>query len=594
MKRFTFVLVALIELSFFSFRAQAQTSLDSIRVMTDESAPAVKLATNDSQPLSGIRCHAIRIHNQSSHNIVVSNVEFYCGGLYSVQYIRRLDMTNICVTKGTTLLGKLLSWSYSNNYSSFEISFPNPVNVPSHGSVVVDLKADLYGWGSYNFYLDRLTVTDLQTYETKIVYCNAGSKDIVLANADHMSMEFSVYPRGWNPVDVDTLYVLPGEYFYSSGYFNTDNGNYIEKSITAIRTGVNISPNLAGFSGVNFSHPWLYNLGELGHVTFDSTALSRGLVWTANSTASGIDGYGLAWFSGYNNLALGEIGYVNSHAAVVFFNHLLVAPRSDYAGRNRTVLSIDGILGDFDGNNSVTIDEVNYMQDLYTTHGGFTDYYQYTKDGYNVGRTAILFDGSTLIDIWLLRVWLNNHNDPLVKNLGIGQLMSQRVRPTTTSYSQTVVGNTVKINTRGFAVRISAVLPNGKLWSNAAMVNNNQAVFTVPDQTLQYRVEAVTLPGSTTDVEDNPNIPVEFNLNQNYPNPFNPATTISYALPVNGFVTLKVYDILGKEVVMLVNEEKQAGRYAVNFDASNLASGTYIYRLTAGSSTQIKKMILMK
>ena len=88
--------------------------------------------------------------------------------------------------------------------------------------------------------------------------------------------------------------------------------------------------------------------------------------------------------------------------------------------------------------------------------------------------------------------------------------------------------------------------------------------------------------------------PSEFLLSQNYPNPFNPSTTISYHLPVNSFVSLKVYNVLGNEVATLVNEQKQAGKYQINFNASDLGSGVYFYTLKAGESVQSKKMILLK
>ena len=88
--------------------------------------------------------------------------------------------------------------------------------------------------------------------------------------------------------------------------------------------------------------------------------------------------------------------------------------------------------------------------------------------------------------------------------------------------------------------------------------------------------------------------PVSFSLEQNYPNPFNPSTTIRYAIPNGGLVTLKVYDILGREVATLVNEEKPAGTYQVSFDASSLSSGIYFYRLKSGEFEQTKKFVLMK
>ncbi len=106
-----------------------------------------------------------------------------------------------------------------------------------------------------------------------------------------------------------------------------------------------------------------------------------------------------------------------------------------------------------------------------------------------------------------------------------------------------------------------------------------------------------------TNIEDekgsNVTIPTEFVLEQNYPNPFNPVTKIKYSIPEVGTglalsVQLKIYDILGKEVATLVNEEKQAGIYEVEFKASRLSSGVYFYKLTAGNYSQTKKMILLR
>jgi len=85
-----------------------------------------------------------------------------------------------------------------------------------------------------------------------------------------------------------------------------------------------------------------------------------------------------------------------------------------------------------------------------------------------------------------------------------------------------------------------------------------------------------------------------FALEQNYPNPFNPATTISYQLPTEGQVSLKVYDMLGNEVATLVNEMKTAGEYQVDFNAAALSSGIYFYRLQAGNFVETKRMMLMK
>ncbi len=94
--------------------------------------------------------------------------------------------------------------------------------------------------------------------------------------------------------------------------------------------------------------------------------------------------------------------------------------------------------------------------------------------------------------------------------------------------------------------------------------------------------------------EETNSVPQVFALEQNYPNPFNPSTKISYSIPTEGNVELKVYDILGNEVATLVNESKSPGNYSVTFDASALASGVYIYSLKANNLNQTKKMLLMK
>lgn len=89
-------------------------------------------------------------------------------------------------------------------------------------------------------------------------------------------------------------------------------------------------------------------------------------------------------------------------------------------------------------------------------------------------------------------------------------------------------------------------------------------------------------------------VPAKFDLSQNYPNPFNPATKINFDLPKDGLVSLKIFDMLGREVSTLVNEIRKAGYYTVEFNASNLASGVYFYRISAGEFSSVKKMIVLK
>ncbi len=105
----------------------------------------------------------------------------------------------------------------------------------------------------------------------------------------------------------------------------------------------------------------------------------------------------------------------------------------------------------------------------------------------------------------------------------------------------------------------------------------------------------VTFEGITTAVENQKQqTPSEFMLSQNYPNPFNPTTTIRYSIARDGYVELKVFNVLGVEEATLVNGPHNAGSYSVLFDASRLASGVYFYQLKAGEQIITRKMLLMK
>jgi len=100
---------------------------------------------------------------------------------------------------------------------------------------------------------------------------------------------------------------------------------------------------------------------------------------------------------------------------------------------------------------------------------------------------------------------------------------------------------------------------------------------------------------TTTAVEKNEsNVPQTFSLSQNYPNPFNPSTVIRYSIPTSGMVTLKVYDILGKEISTLVNQAQKPGNYQVTWNTERITSGVYFYKLQIGNIVQTKKMLLMK
>lgn len=114
---------------------------------------------------------------------------------------------------------------------------------------------------------------------------------------------------------------------------------------------------------------------------------------------------------------------------------------------------------------------------------------------------------------------------------------------------------------------------------------------------VQYRLKQIDLDGSfeySNVVEANLGLPNQFELSQNYPNPFNPSTTIKFSLPEAANVKISIFNVVGEKVVDIINENKEAGYYSINFDGSKLSSGFYIYRLETNSFTSVKKMLLLK
>ncbi|MBK7501151.1 MAG: T9SS type A sorting domain-containing protein [Ignavibacteriales bacterium] len=186
-----------------------------------------------------------------------------------------------------------------------------------------------------------------------------------------------------------------------------------------------------------------------------------------------------------------------------------------------------------------------------------------------------------------------------------------------TSFSATTIGSKVKliwntateVNNYGFEVERSVV--KGE-WDKIGFVNGNGNSNSPKDYSFvddfagkptyrtgrySYRLKQIDNDGQfeySKTIEVDMNGVKKYELTQNYPNPFNPTTTISYILPQTGMVRLTLYNILGQEIRTLVNEVKEAGTHTFNFDASDLNSGMYIYKIESGSFTQTRKMTLVK
>jgi hypothetical protein len=183
-----------------------------------------------------------------------------------------------------------------------------------------------------------------------------------------------------------------------------------------------------------------------------------------------------------------------------------------------------------------------------------------------------------------------------------------------TSFAAVVINNTIKlkwktvteVNNYGFDVECVSSSPGIK-WEKIGFVqgsgnSNSIKEYSFIDSKIsksivRYRLKQIDFDGNykySNEVEIKMNGSARFSLEQNYPNPFNPATTISFEVDQNSFISLTVFNIIGETVKVLINEYLEKGVYSYNFDAGNLPTGTYIYSLKSGNNTITKKMNLIK
>ena len=156
-------------------------------------------------------------------------------------------------------------------------------------------------------------------------------------------------------------------------------------------------------------------------------------------------------------------------------------------------------------------------------------------------------------------------------------------------------GNKFSPNNVGFQIGYPADENWWGIYSDPVKELGDRLIANVPNLTGLYWVDFTVISVfPPTSVKEIDFIPSKLTLEQNYPNPFNPSTTIKYSIPKQSNVTLKVYDVLGREVTSLVNKEQPKGNYEVEFDGNDLTSGIYFYRLKAGDFVETKKMILLK
>ncbi len=221
---------------------------------------------------------------------------------------------------------------------------------------------------------------------------------------------------------------------------------------------------------------------------------------------------------------------------------------------------------------------------------------------------SLLAPNVILGDDQIYRMWYTGYGgSPLRWRIGYAASDPNAVPVELKNFSAVTIGNSINIiwttatelNNYGFELfrngyKIAFVEGNGTTTQKQDYIYQDKDL---KDGIYNYRLEQLDFNGRRdilSEVTVYLTIPKTFSLSQNYPNPFNPTTSFSWQSPFSSHQTLKVYDLLGREVATLVDEFKPAGSYEIEFDASQLSSGTYFYKLQADGFVQTRKMILMK
>lgn len=335
--------------------------------------------------------------------------------------------------------------------------------------------------------------------------------------------------------------------------------------------------------------------------------------------------YGTVWIRQITSIYYYDsLGRLTKNLAELLFHNIEIY--KTYNCFNKIATEVMKI---FNKNNTLTFEYTNSYE--YNTDGQILSHLvrKYDEqDGESSWKYTYSYDTSTRLSIsfidWLSdSIWVRcekteyyYNNDSLLSStqtfnyLDTAWAISERVnyfyafanfisKKTTTRYNNSLdLDTTCVLEKYDYDNNNNCVIAEGFIQQNNTWTtyptnlrctyNNNLDIL----ETVAHKIEISY--STFTSVKEKTDFSMGFNLDQNYPNPFNPTTTISYNLPNSGITSLKIFDVLGKEVATLINEYQNQGNHSVNFDGSQLASGTYFYQLIFGNNIQTKKLLLLK
>jgi hypothetical protein len=378
------------------------------------------------------------------------------------------------------------------------------------------------------------------------VYCLSISGNNIVAGTYHLGVYLSTdLGASWNTIN--------------NGLYADDNFYSIAINDNEIFTG---TMSLGVFHSTNLGASWTNSTSGLDFNSFRSLIYSDGVIYAGSD-------YGKGLF--FSNDRGNTWGHRLSGLSV---NSIATAPDRIFAGTQAGIYatSNNGLTWET-FNSGMPIDEIASL----TTAGGFL--YAGTKQN-GIWRRPL----SDIIPVELITFTAETANGKVLLNW------------------KTVT----ETNNKGFEIQRRT---NNSDWTSVQFIKGygtttemrqysfNDDIQNIPGNQIYYRLKQIDFDGGykfSKEASVQNTYVLNYSLEQNFPNPFNPNTTIKYALPKAGMVTIKVFDLLGNLVKTLVNENETSGSHIINFDASGLSSGIYVYKIKSGEFSSSKKMMLMK
>ncbi len=473
------------------------------------------------------------------------------------------------------------------NVSSFVVSGSNIFAGTSGG--VVRSTDDGSNWAVVNNGLDNLNIKSLTENGS---YLFAGTDGGVFRSSDNGS-SWSSANLGFTGLSIKTILINGSDIFTgtaNNGIFrSTDNG----VSWEAVNKGI-INPHISSLvkNGSNLFASALYSNGEEGNI-YSST--DNGTNWFAHNTNLPINQNVWSLTTNGNYIFAGVAGTVP--AGGVFRSSVNAI---DWTYVSQSLTSTNGSV------HTLVLKDENLFAG---TDGGFWFSSDYGSNWNRLNylnkpivwdiRAFGVIDSNLYVGTFGDGIFLTSDNGKSWSQINNG-LSNRHVYSFAFSGSNIFAGTAggvfLSTDNRGNWTDVSDGLPGGQnKYIGALAIKDNELLSGNFTGLLGGSVWKRSLSEMITDVERTDNkLPDNFVLNQNYPNPFNPSTTISFSLPTTTYVTLKVFDVIGREVSILVSKELTAGFHSENWNASNLSSGVYFYQLKAGNFIETKKLILMR